>query len=72
MEASVAALLLVASAVIIGCVVITYAVNVVATTIDASNVPQVDRIRDLQNNLLNQTDHIFNQTQPQLPNEPLP
>jgi hypothetical protein len=63
MEASVATLLLVASAVILTCIVVNYAVAVFEQTLNLQNLPEMDRIRDLQRSLLNQTEDFFNQTQ---------
>ncbi len=63
MEASVAALLLVVSAVILTCIVVEYAVAVFEQTLNLENLPGMDRIHDLQRSLLNQTDELFNQTQ---------
>ncbi len=67
MQTSVAALLLVTSAVILTCVVIDYAVVIVEQTLQTQNLPQIDRLRNIENSILNQTDSLFNQTisQPQ-------
>ena len=70
METSVAALLLLTSAVVIGCLVVNYAVNVVEQTLNTDNIPQMDRLRDLQNSFLNQTSNFnydYNQTATELP-----
>ena len=72
METSVAALLLITSAVILTAVVIDYAVSVIQTTLNTENIPQLGRLRNIENSILNQTDSLFNQTQPELPNQPPP
>ena len=72
LETSVATLLLVTSAVVLACVVVNYAVSVVEQVLNTENIPQFDRIKNLENNLLNQTDRLFNQTQPGLPDQPPP
>jgi hypothetical protein len=65
-EASVATLLIVVSAVILASVVIDYTVAVFEETLKMDNMPQLDRIRDLQDSLLNQTDRLLNETQAQI------
>jgi hypothetical protein len=72
METTVATLLLITSSVILMCVVVDYAVTTVQQTLNTQNIPQLDRIRGMENNLLNQTDSVFNQTQPDLPTQPSP
>ena len=71
METAVATLLLVTAAVVLTCVVVTYAVSTLEQTLNTNNIPQLNRLQDLENNLLNQTS-IFNGTQPQLPSTPSP
>jgi hypothetical protein len=71
MEASVATLLLVTAAVVLACVVVNYAVNTVEQVLNNHNVPELDRIKGLESNLLNQTD-LSNVTQPQLPSDTSP
>ena len=39
-------------------------------TLNTQNIPQLDRLRGLENNILNQTDRVFNDTQSQLPDQP--
>ena len=72
METTVTSLLLVTAAVVLACVVVNYAVNVVEQAVNTDNIPQIDRIKNIENNLLNQTDQLFNETQPQLPSQPPP
>lgn len=72
METTVTSLLLVTAAVVLACVVVNYAVNVVEQTLNTDNIPQLDGIKNIENNLLNQTDQLFNETQPQLPSQPSP
>jgi hypothetical protein len=64
MQTTVATLLLITSAVILTCIVIDYAVVVVQETLQTANIPQLDRLRNIQSSILNQTDSLFNQTQP--------
>jgi hypothetical protein len=72
LETTVAALLLVTSAVVLTCVVVDYAVNIVQQTLNTDNIPQLDRIRNIENSLLNQTDVLFNQTLPPSPDQLVP
>ena len=67
LETAVAALLLVTAAVVLSCVVVSYAVSTMEQTLNTNNIPQLAPLKSLENNLLNQTDP-FNGTQPQLPN----
>jgi len=59
MQTSVVLLLLVTSSVLLACVVVEYAVVTCEQTIDTENAPQIDRIRELESMLLNQTDSMF-------------
>ena len=72
METTVTSLLLVTAAVVLACVVVNYAVNAVEQAVNTDNISQIDRIKNIENNLLNQTDQLFNETQPQLPSQPPP
>jgi hypothetical protein len=72
LETTVAALLLITSAVILTCVVVDYAVGVIQATLNTPNIPAFGRIKNIENSILNQTDSIFNQTQPELPVQPPP
>ena len=67
MQTVVATLLLVVSAVILACVVIDYAIVTVEQTLQTTNIPQIDRIKKIESSILNQTDNLFNQTHPELP-----
>jgi ABC-type uncharacterized transport system YnjBCD permease subunit len=67
MQTVVATLLLVVSAVMLACVVIDYAIVTVEQALQTTNIPQIDRIRKIESSILNQTDNLFNQTQPELP-----
>ena len=67
MESSVAALLLITAAVVFASVVITFAVSVVEQTVNMENIPEMDRMLELQNSLLNQTSYFLNQTATELP-----
>jgi hypothetical protein len=66
MQTSVAALLLVTSAVVIGCIVVNYAVNIVEQTLDTNNAPQLDRLKNLEDKFLNENSGGYNQTLPGL------
>jgi ABC-type uncharacterized transport system YnjBCD permease subunit len=72
MQTTVSTLLLLVSAVLLTCVVINYAVVTVEQTLQTTNIPQIDRIRKLENTILNQTSNLINQTQPQLTNQTQP
>jgi uncharacterized membrane protein len=71
LETAVATLLLVTAAVVLTCVVVNYAVSTAEQTLKTNNIPQLGTLKNLENNLLNQTD-LFNGTQPQLPSQPSP
>ena len=60
MQTTVATLLFVTSAVVLACVVVNYAVEACEQTLDTESLPQFDRIRALEDNLLNQTDTLIN------------
>ncbi|MCW3999033.1 MAG: hypothetical protein NWE93_02195 [Candidatus Bathyarchaeota archaeon] len=70
MQSSVAALLLVTSAVVLSCVTVTYSVELMQQSISADTA-QMDLLNTLQDSLLNQTS-IINGTVPGLPSEPAP
>jgi len=70
LQTSVATLLLVTAAVVISCVVINYAVTVVEQTLNSENIPELNRLRNLENSILIQTDQLFNETIPELPGQP--
>ena len=63
MQTTVATLLFVTSAVILACVVIDYAITTCEQTLNTDSLPQFDRIRTLENNLLNQTDTLISQVE---------
>jgi hypothetical protein len=56
METTVTALLLVTASVVLACVAVNYAVNIVQVTVDTHNFPEVNRLQDYVNNLLNETE----------------
>ncbi|MEM3000471.1 MAG: hypothetical protein QXV09_03340 [Candidatus Bathyarchaeia archaeon] len=68
MEGVVAALLLVVSATLLACVVVNYAVNIVENILQMDDVPEINRIRELQEYLYNQTDKTLNETLPEITN----
>ena len=72
MEATVAALLLVTASVVLACVVVTYAVNIVQVTVDTHNFPEVNKLQDYVNNLLNETEGTINGTAVQVPDPSFP
>ena len=71
MEATVATLLLVTASVILACVVVTYAVNIVQVTVDTHNIPEINKLQDYVNNLLNETQGTLNASEPQVTAPPL-
>jgi hypothetical protein len=71
MDTVVASLLLVVSATLLACVIVNYAINIVENTLQMTDIPEIDRIREIQEYLYNQTDSIINQTMPEL-SDPLP
>jgi hypothetical protein len=72
LQTTVATLLLVTSAVILTCVVVDYAVSVAEQTLNTQNIPELNRIKDIQNSILNQTDSLFNETIPEPSDQPYP
>jgi len=72
MEATVAALLLVTASVVLACVVVNYAVNIVQITVDTHNFPEVNKLKDYVNNLLNETQSTMNDNAFQEPDSALP
>lgn len=63
MQATLATLLLITSAVMLTCVVVDYAVSVCENVLQTDNLPQIDRIRDLESKILNQTETLLDQTE---------
>ena len=59
METAVATLLLITASVVLACVVVDYAVNALQNTLNTTNIPQLDRLKNIENNLLNQT-NVYN------------
>ena len=72
MQSTVATLLLVTTAVVLVCVVVNYSVTVMEQSLNSQNIPQMSNIRNLENNLLNQTSQLMNETQPQIPDQQSP
>jgi hypothetical protein len=64
MQTNLATLLLLVSTVIFSCIVIDYATVAVTETLQTTNIPQLEHLKTLQGELLNQTDNLFNQTLP--------
>ena len=71
MQTTVVTLLLITTSVVFACVAIDYAVSAIQNSLNTTNIPQLDRIKSIESNLMNQTD-AFSGTQPQLPSEPSP
>ena len=69
LETAVATLLLITASVVLACVVVDFAVSAVENTLNTTNLPQLDRIKNMENNLLNQT-YSFNGTQLPLQSAP--
>jgi len=61
MQTTVATLLFVTSAVLLACIVINYSVVIFEQTLDTENSPQIERIRNLENMVLNQTNNLTNE-----------
>ena len=61
MQTTVTTLMFVISAVLLACIVINYAVVIFEQTLDTENSPQIERIRNLENMVLNQTDNLINE-----------
>jgi hypothetical protein len=73
MQTSVAALILIVSAVVFSCLVVDYAINIVEATMDTENIPQLARLREMQQMFLNETDALlYNQTLPEPAESPVP
>jgi hypothetical protein len=62
METTVAALLLVTASVVLACVVVEYAVNIIQVSVDTHNIPEVNKLQDYVNNLLDETQGTINGT----------
>jgi hypothetical protein len=65
LESTVAALLLVTSTVVLSCIVVVYAVDMLQQSFSETS-PQMQLMNQIQNSLLNQTSP-FNGTMPELP-----
>ena len=66
METAVATLLLVVASVVLACAVVTYAVATIEQTINTQNIPEINQLKNLENNILNQT-NVANGNLPELP-----
>lgn len=67
MQSTVASLLLVTSAVALACFTVNYSVVIAEQYIQVQNGPLFDRLNNLQEYVLNQTDSMFDQTQIPMP-----
>jgi hypothetical protein len=70
MQTSVATLLLVTSTVLFAVIVVNYAVNTFQQFVNVEDNPQLNRLKTLEDSLLEQTSGLYNQTLPAVPNEP--
>jgi hypothetical protein len=70
MEATVATLLLVTASVILACVVVTYAVNIVQVSVDTQNMGPVNDLKVYVDSLLNETKGTLNDSEPQVTTPP--
>lgn len=71
-QSTLASLLLITSVVVFACVLIDYAVTIVQETVQNTDTQQLDRLKNLEGIISNQTGILFNQTQPPIPNDALP
>jgi predicted PurR-regulated permease PerM len=71
LEAAVATLLLVVASVVLACTVVTYAVTTIEQTVNTKNMPELTRLENFENSLLNST-YAVNGTAPQLPTPTTP
>jgi hypothetical protein len=60
MQSTLASLLLITACVALTCVVVEYAILTMEQTLHTSNLPQMERIRALENSMLNQTESLLN------------
>jgi hypothetical protein len=67
METTVAALLLVTASVILACVVVNYAVNIAQVSVNTHNLPEVNKLQNYVNNLLNETQSTMDGNATQIP-----
>lgn len=72
METTVAALLLVTASVVLASVVVNYAVNITQVTVDTHNLPELNKLQNYMNNLLNETQGTINGTGVQVPDSSFP
>jgi hypothetical protein len=70
METSVATLLLVTATVLFAVIVVNYAVSTFQQFVNVEDNPQLSRLKTLEDTLLNQTSNLYNQTIPEIPDEP--
>jgi hypothetical protein len=71
LQTTIVTLLLITTSVVFACVVIDYAVNIMQNTLNTTNNPQLDRVKLIEGNLLNQTD-AFSGSQPESPSATSP
>jgi hypothetical protein len=71
-QSTLTSLLLITSVVVLACVLIDYAVTIVQETVQNTDIQQLDRLKNLEGIISNQTGMLFNQTQPPIPNDALP
>jgi len=62
MQSTLTTLLIITSAVALASVAVNYALTVAEQTLQTENMPQMERIKNLESMLLNQTESMFNGT----------
>ena len=62
MQSTLTTLLIITSAVALACVAVNYALTATEQTLQTEDMPQMERIKNLENMLLNQTESMFNGT----------
>jgi len=72
MQSTLSSLLLITSTVVFACIVINYAAGIAQTTLQTANLPGLERLRNLQNNVLNQTNLLLNATSLSPEGSPIP
>ncbi len=72
MQTELSVLLLITASVLITSVVISYAVNIVQTTLNTTELPELERIAAIQRSVLNQTQTMLNQTESAVTNQTSP
>jgi hypothetical protein len=61
LQTTVSTLLLVTASVVLACIVVDYGVNIFQTALQTQDFPGMDRYKNLENQVLNQTDTTISQ-----------